>query len=259
MTTIDRRRTRRRGVWGLLSLVVLVLVLLWLLNLLAPSTTESRTFSMGSGTSQLRVEVGSGSVRLTPAHGAALQVHRTVRHGWREPNIEERTDGSRAVIEASCPTFLGGRCSIHYEIAVPDGYAVELSTSSGDVHVSGLRTQSLRTSVSSGRTTLVDVGGPIDIRSSAGAVSATGLRSSRVTAEVSSGNTRLDFFSAPSDVSVSASSGDVTVQLPAVGNPYRVRATSSSGQQRVDVPVDPGSPRSVTVQASSGDIDVQPR
>jgi Putative adhesin len=265
MTTIDRPRpdirprSRRRDGRRVLTVAVLALVLLWLLSLVAPTTTESSSFTVGAGTSSLYVEVDSGSVRLTPAEGETLRVQRTVRHGWREPDVEERTDGSRAVIEATCPTFLSSRCEIHYEISVPDGHAVEVSTSSGNVDVRGLRPQALQISASSGRITVVDVDGPLDIRSSSGAVTATDLRSSRVTTEVSSGNTELDFSTAPTDVTVSASSGDVTLQLPSTGNPYRVRAESNSGQAQVDVPTDPGSARSVSVQVSSGDVDVVPR
>jgi DUF4097 and DUF4098 domain-containing protein YvlB len=182
-----------------------------------------------------------------------------VRSGWRGPDVEERTEGSRAVIEASCPTLLGGRCEVHDGIAVPDGHAVEVSVSSGDLEVSGLRVRSLRTSASSGRTTLAHVDGPVELRAGSRSVSATGPRSDRVATEVSSGSTQLEAPVAPTEVTVSASSGDVTLRLPADGDPYHVRARSSSGEERVDVPTDPGSPRTVTVTVGSGDVEVLPR
>jgi putative adhesin len=259
MTTTDARRSSRLGRPGLLGLAVLAVLALWLLGRLGPTSSETRSVDLGPGTSELHVAVGTGSVRLTPAEGDELRVDRTVRRGWRGPDVEERTDGLRAVVEASCPTLFGGRCEVHYEIAVPDGHAVEVAVDSGDLEVSGLRVRSLRTSASSGRTTLADVDGPIELRASSGSVSATGLRSDRVTAEISSGSTQLEFAAAPTEVTVSASSGDVTLRLPADGDPYHVRARSSSGQQRVDVPTDPGSPRTVTVTVSSGDVEVLPR
>ena len=259
MTTTAPRRSPRLGRPGLLGLALLGVLALWLFGSLGPTTSETRTVDLGPGTSELRVEVGTGSVRLTPAEGDGLRVHRTVRSGWRGPDVEERTDGSRAVVEASCPALFGGRCEVHYEIAVPDGHAVEVAVSSGDLEVSGLRVRSLRTSASSGRTTLADVDGPVDLRSSSGSIDATGLRSDHVGAEISSGSTQLEFSAAPAEVTVSASSGDVTLRLPADGDPYHVRARSSSGQERVDVPTDPGSPRTVTVTVSSGDVEVLPR
>jgi hypothetical protein len=259
VTSTAPRRSRRIGRPGLLGLAVLAVLSLWLLGRLGPTSSETRTVDLGSGTSELHVAVGTGSVRLTPAEGDDLRVHRTVRSGWRGPDTEERTDGSRAVIEASCPGLLGGRCAVHYEIAVPDGHVVEVAVSSGDLEVSGVRVRSLRTSASSGRTTLADVDGPVDLRSSSGSIDATGLRSDRVAAEILSGSTQLEFSAAPAEVTVSASSGDVTLRLPADGDPYHVRARSSSGQERVDVPTDPGSPRTVTVTVSSGDVEVLPR
>jgi hypothetical protein len=57
--------------------------------------------------------------------------------GRREPDIEERIDGSRGGHRGGLPTFLGGRCEIHYVIAVRDGCAVELSTSSDALNVRG--------------------------------------------------------------------------------------------------------------------------
>ena len=268
MTTITdrpspRSRTRRRPRWRsvgpLVTVAVLALLVLWLFDRFGPTSSEQRSFTMGPGTTRLTVEVGTGSVRLTPTDGSEIQVQRTVRSGWREPRIEERTDGSHAVIEASCPGFLGGRCEIRYDIAVPAGHDVELAASTGDLDVRGIEARSLRTTVSTGRTTLVDVDAPLEVRASTGHVSASGLRSTQVTADVSTGSVELDFATAPTDVTVSASSGNVTLQLPQAGNPYRVQVNSNSGGARIDVPTDPRSPRSVAVTASSGDIAVRQR
>jgi hypothetical protein len=255
----DTRRTRRRGVRGLVTLAVLALLMLWLFDRFGPTSSEQRSFTMGPGTTRLTVEVGTGSVRLSPTDGSGIRVQRIVHSGWRDPRIEERTDGSHAVIEASCPGFLGGRCEIRYDIAVPAGHEVELAAGTGDLDVREIEARSLRTTVSTGRTTLVDVDAPLEIRASTGDVSASGLRSSQVTADVSTGSVELDFATAPTDVTVSASSGDVTLQLPQAGNPYRVQASTSSGGERVDVPTDPRSPRSVAVSVNSGDVDIRPR
>ncbi|MGY1616763.1 DUF4097 family beta strand repeat-containing protein [Geodermatophilus sp. SYSU D00691] len=254
-----RRPTRRRDVRLLVTVAVLALLVLWLFARFGPTSSEQRSFTMGPGTTRLTVEVGTGSVRLTPTDGAEIEVQRTVLSGWRDPRIEERTDGSHAVIEASCPGFLGGRCEVRYDIAVPAGHEVELAASTGDLDVREIEARSLRTTVSTGRTTLVDVDAALEIRASTGDVSASGLQSEQVTADVSTGSVELAFATAPTDVTVSASSGNVTLELPQTGSPYRVQASTSSGDERIDVATDPGSPRSVTVTTSSGDIAVRPR
>jgi hypothetical protein len=93
VTTTAPGRSRRLGRPGLLGLALLGVLSLWLLGSLGPTSSETRTVDLGSGTSELHVAVGTGSVRLTPAAGDELRVHRTVRSGWRGPDIEERTDG----------------------------------------------------------------------------------------------------------------------------------------------------------------------
>jgi putative adhesin len=254
-----RHPTRRRNVRLLVTVALLALLVLWLFARFGPTSSEQRSFTMDPGTTRLTVEVGTGWVRLTPSDDSQIQVQRTVRSGWPDPQIEERTDGSHAVIEASCPGLLPGRCEVRYDIAVPAGHDVELEASTGDLDVRGIEARSLRTTVSTGRTTLVDVDAPLEIRASTGDVSASGLRSDQVTADVSTGSVELDFATAPTDVTVSASSGDVTLELPQAGNPYRVQVSTSSGDERIGVPTDLRSPRSVAVTASSGDIAVRPR
>jgi hypothetical protein len=107
------------------------------------------------------------------------------------------SDGSGAAITAHCPTLFARGCDIGYEIAVPRGFAVDLRASSGDLDIRGVTARNLRTEVSSGRTTLVDVAGPVEMRSSSGSITATRLSSADLTADVSSGSTSLDFAAAP--------------------------------------------------------------
>jgi DNA-binding transcriptional LysR family regulator len=256
---IEPRRPRvLRALGVLVGVVLLGTVVGWLADVVYPTTTVERTFSLAPGPSRLSVETTNGVVRLTSTPGRVVQVHRRVTHGWREAAIEERTDESGATLRGTCPSVFARSCAVDYDIAVPDRFTVELRASSGDLDVRGISAERLRTDVSSGRTTLVDVAGSVEVRASSGSVTATRLSSADVTAEVSSGSTSLDFATAPSTVTVSASSGSVTVRLPDDG-PYRVRADSTSGQEQVGVRVDPASSRAVTVNVSSGDVAVLPR
>lgn len=259
MSVIERRRPRvLPALRVLVGLACLVTFAVWLADFLSPSTTVERTFTIAPASSRLTVETTTGAVRLASTQGHAVQVHRRVTHGWREPVIEERSDGSGVTLRGTCPAVFARGCTVEYDIAVPDGFTVDLRASSGDLDIRGIRAQHVRSDVSSGRTTLVDVTGPVELRSSSGSLTATRLHSADVKAEASSGSTSLDFATAPSAVTVSASSGNVTLRLPDDG-PYRVRADSNSGQEQVDVRVDPASPRAVTVNVSSGDVAVLPR
>jgi hypothetical protein len=57
-------------------------------------------------------------------------------------------------------------------------------------------------------------------------------------------------------VRASSSGGKVEVLLPRVDGGYRVDASSSGGDQVVEVPTDPASARRVTVYSSGGDARV---
>jgi DUF4097 and DUF4098 domain-containing protein YvlB len=102
------------------------------------------------------------------------------------------------------------------------------------------------------------VRGPLVLEASSGAVTGERLGTPTVRASSSSGDITLDFATAPSTVDVEASSGAVTVALPAEER-YRVEVDTSSGDQTVSVPVDPAASSSVRVAASSGDVDVRTR
>ena len=259
MSVIERRRPRLlRALGALVAIAFLAIVAVWLADVLSPSTTVERTFTMAPAASRLTIETTTGAVRLTSTHEHAVRVHRSVTHGWREAVIEERSDGSAATLRGTCPAVFARGCTVEYDIAVPDGFTVDVRSGSGDVDIRGIRVQHLRTDVSSARTTLVDVAGPLELRSSSGSLTAMRLNSADVKAEVSSGSTSLDFATAPSAVTVSASSGNVTLRLPNDG-PYRVRAETSSGNKQIGVPDHCTSSRAVTVTANSGSIAVLPR
>jgi Putative adhesin len=258
MSVIERRRPGvLRALRVLLALAFLVTFAVWLGDFLSPSTTAERTFTMTPVSSRLTIETTTGAVRLTSTHEHAVRVHRKAIHGWREPVIEERLDGSAATLRGTCPAVFARGCTVDYDIAVPDGFTVDVRSGSGELDIRGIRVQHLRTDVSSARTSLVDVAGPMELRSSSGSVTAMRLNSADVKAEVSSGSTSLDFATAPSAVTVSASSGNVTLRLP-VDGPYRVRAETSSGTKQIGVPDHCTSPRAVTVTANSGNIAVLP-
>lgn len=240
-----------------------VLLIAWgafaIVSLLAPETTTQRQLELDGSVRRLTVDVGNGDVTLRRVDGDAVQVRRTVQSGWREPRIEERAGSDGVVITADCPNFLTFECNVSYDIGVPDGFAIDLRASSGDLAVRGLSAESLRARVSSGDVELADVAGPIELEANSGSLTGQRLRTAALTAEVSSGEIALDFATPPRSVGVEASSGDVELTVPTGQGPYRVDTETSSGDEHVDVAVDPAAPRTIDARASSGDVSIQPR
>lgn len=88
-----------------------------------------------------------------------------------------------------------------------------------------------------------------------GDINASGLRSTKVGANDGSGDVDLEFSRAPDEVEISDSSGNITVTVPA-GVSYHVVARTSSGNTDVAVDNDPSSPRFINLSDGSGNITV---
>lgn len=225
-----------------------------MLGLVVGETTVREQRILAAERPRLSVELGSGDVALRRGTGPDVVLDRTIRYGLRQPRVEERSDADGVVVKARCPAWSGFFCDVSYEIAVPDGFAVELISSSGDQTVRNLRAGQLNLELSSGEVTLQDVSGPLDVHTSSGSVRAELLRSETVAVEASSGDVELGFAAPPRRVAVQVSSGDVEVGLP--DDRYRVVTDTSSGEERVNIAVDPSADRVVELRTSSGDVNV---
>ncbi len=231
--------------WGVVAII----------SLLSGRTSATDQIVLTPQRSQLQVDVSSGDVTLHRGGGADVVVNRTTWSGLRSPETSEVSDPDGVRIAASCPGPFNWFCGVSYDIAVPDGFTVELVSSSGDQTVRDLTVQSLRVEASSGAVRLADVAGPVQVRTSSGDIAANGMRSDTLTVEASSGDVLLDFVAPPSRVDVEVSSGDVRIRLP--DGVYRVLTETSSGDERVDVPTDPAASRTVDARTSSGDVTIE--
>jgi hypothetical protein len=259
MSTLALSRSRLARVITVVAILALIAVGATLLAKAVPwATTTDETFTMDPGSRVLSVDLGRGDLLLTPSSSNHLEVRRTMRFSGRKPMVEERADASGARITIHCPAVPKPVCAISYQIAVPDSYVVDLHASSGGIDVRALIMERLRIEVSSGSTHLEDLTGPVEITSSSGSITGARLGVAEFTARVASGRTNLDFDIPPQRVNVAASSGAVTIRLPAEGA-YDVEANSGSGTEEIQVPTDPASERRVTVSTSSGKVEVLPR
>lgn len=187
----------------------------------------------------IAVTTGSGDVTVaTGVAGSPVTV--TTRRSW---SFTEAT-GERTLVDgtlrlaARCPGGdLLSRCRVGWTLTVPAGIAVTVTTSVGDVRVSG-------------------VGGPVAVRTGAGDVRLDRLRSDRVRVRTGTGDVTAGFVAAPGSVSVHADAGDVAVRLPAGGTGYRVTGTTGAGDRAVEVPLDSRSSHVVEVRTGTGDVVV---
>jgi DUF4097 and DUF4098 domain-containing protein YvlB len=181
-------------------------------------------------------------------------------------------DGATVRINGNCPYISFGPCRARIVIRVPADTAVEVQSGSGDVTASGLAgpvkletgsgdvnatglTGSSDLNTSSGDVTVRGLRGRTVLRTGSGDINAEDVATRELTADTASGDVQLDFAQAPDIVDASTASGDVDVSLPE-GGTYRVEADPGSGDQHLNVKIDPSATRVVRAQTSSGDVTV---
>ncbi|WP_030491792.1 DUF4097 family beta strand repeat-containing protein [Micromonospora chokoriensis] len=217
----------------------------------------------------VRVSGGSGDVVLRGTGPASeVRIKRVVRYQGGEPdNVRYEIKGSELVLDTDC----GNRCSISYEVTVPEGVTVQGDTGSGDVELSRVGPVQLqvgsgdvRISGASGALAVETRSGNIEVseatagvrlRASSGDITARRL-SGTVDAEASSGNVNVE-LDQPASARVHASSGDVTLLVPE--GSYRVRSNADSGDKTVTVADNPTATLVLDGSASSGNVTISER
>ncbi|MEV4311670.1 DUF4097 family beta strand repeat-containing protein [Actinocrispum sp. NPDC049592] len=250
----------------------------------AASSTFDEDVPVGQPVSTVRIESGSGDVRIHT--GSKANIHRKVYYQGDKPGATTRFEGNTLVL-AEC----GQRnCSIDYELTLPVAAKVIGEAGSGNIEVVGMSEVGVR--AGSGDVTVRNVAGPVTVNTGSGNAELSGLGQSAVV-EVSSGDVRLTdvkgdatiqahsgkvtgtnlggktsvdsssgdvvlSMSAVRNVKATASSGNIKVQVPR-GENYHVSAVTDSGDESVNILNDPAGPNLLDLHASSGDITVDYR
>ncbi|TQN27831.1 putative adhesin [Haloactinospora alba] len=229
------KQPRRRTGWLVAGAVLALVVLaVGVVNVTANlAVSEERTSDSFDGASSVAVDNGTpGRVRVSGTDGDTVTVDRTLSSSpLAQPDETVRADGDTVRADARCEgtLFVFGKCAVDYDIGVPAGTAVEVTTSSGAVEVEGVEGD-VRASASSGTVTVRDVTGDAELTASSGNVRATGV----------SGNLDLE-----------TSSGGINAR-PSGGGAETVRARSSSGS----IDLREVRTENLEVETSSGSADV---
>jgi hypothetical protein len=189
----------------------------------------------------LVVRSGAGGVTLTRAPaGEALVVNAKETEGLFKPTVRSRLGGDGALtLSASCPGQL--ECSVHYELAVPADVAVKVSSGFGDITATGL------TSASS-----------IQLGTTAGDIHATGLDAPSVKLSTGVGGLTAALAAPASSLTATTVAGGMSLTVPKTR--YAVHASSGVGHvSERGLQVDPTAARTIDATSSLGDITIAPR
>jgi hypothetical protein len=201
----------------------------------------------------IRLDVPDGSVVLRPGPADEVRLHATRAWTLREPEVEQRWDGSTLTIRVTDPgpAVDGLAPSVALELRVPATVAVDARTSAGSIDLAQLQGD-LRLETESGSVTVADAGGGLRLHSVSGAIRTTGLRSRTVDVRAESGAVGLEFATPPDRVSASIGSGDLRVVVPP-STGYRVTGAGPNGGVRAAAGLnDPTANRSIDVSLDGG-------
>jgi Toastrack DUF4097 len=202
--------------------------------------------------------VSDGTARLTG----------TVEYSLVRPKFT--VSGNGISLQCRLPT---GNCGLNATLDVPSHTAVDLTTSGGNMQVSGIQdnvtldssggdagisgiggTADVQTG--GGNLTASDLGGVLTFGTSGGDVDGSGLFSRHVTTDSGGGDVTLVFTSVPDSVKVSSSGGDITIVVPPGSTSYAIKSNASGGDFSAQVPTNDAARHSIQVDSGGGDISI---
>ncbi len=148
-----------------------------------------RSYQLSSD-GQIEIANLNGPIELSKASGSAVDVRAEIvvraltetmaRDVLAKGRIEESTTPNRVKVETVVPRGIHGKYQVRYQVSLPPGVAVQVSTTNGALKAMGLDNK-LKASIVNGSIEFAEMAGPIDAALVNGSLSAT---LARVTAPV---------------------------------------------------------------------------
>ena len=225
-----------------LSAFTPILALLGGCSWMGPTATDTvgQLVPVGDARS-VRVEGFNGSITVVGGSDGDTREQVAVRADRRakgsdlataEANLERleiivREEGDRVVVTTDRPD--GFRGGVDFSVVVPDGWAVDATTSNGSIRCEGVRKATAKSS--NGKLTFVAIAEAIDGQTSNGRIEVETESAVSTRLRTSNGSVRFrgGLQSGRNEIRTSNGSIDVTV----VGGPVAVAATTSNGRIRI--------------------------
>ncbi|MGW6914427.1 DUF4097 family beta strand repeat-containing protein [Kitasatospora sp. NPDC054939] len=187
-------------------------------------------YGVSEAVSALVVEGRTGPV-VVKAGGDVQVVEKKTYKGEAPKTTHAVKDGTLTLTYPDCKD-----CGVAYEVTVPAGTKVAVKTGTGDVKLVGLA-------------------GEVAVKTGTGVVEGTDLGSQKAEVTTGTGGINVAFKASPVSVVAKAETGDVQVKVPS-GESYKVDANAATGGEKVDVPRNDGSSRSISARAETGRVTV---
>jgi len=221
---------------------------------------STRTMVFSEPVTQVRVQADTGQVRISAgARGQGSTVTSRAVSAFRTAEHHESVQDGVLQVSTGCRgslALMGDSCSVDFDIVVPPGTAVNVTTSTGDVNVSGTG-EAVNVRSDTGDVHVDKSGGLVRLASNTGDLSAEELTGERVSATTDTGDIELEFDAAPNQVEATSETGDLHVVVPRDGTLYQVQADSSLEEPQLDLPRSSASSRVISLRTDSGTIEAE--
>lgn len=206
--------------------------------LMRDTKTSTSEIELGRA-AQIQVDAGASDVRIVQGDSDVIRVKARITSGLRKTAFQIGRRGDEIKIVSSCQTWLNPGCGVETTLEIPEGFPVEISTTSGDVVASKV------------------VEGVLTIVSASGDIDGSGLQVDELDATTSSGDISASFATQPFAVKASTTSGDIAANLPQGKRSYAVTAATTSGDVSSAIDSDPDGKGFVRATSRSGDISLR--
>ena len=194
----------------------------------------SASYTVSSPVSSLVVNGGVGTITITGSQRSTVSVSEQVAFSHSPPAMTRDLTGNTLTLEYEC-----SNCGVAYDIQVPRGLAVKVTSGTGEIRLSSLS-------------------GSVDASSNVGAITADDLSSAEASFTSGVGTIDATFTAAPVTVHAAASLGSVTIRVPGAV-PYQVNIPAGElGTSAVSVPRSATSHHVIDASSNEGVVMVEP-
>ena len=153
----------------------------------------SSTYAVSAPVSTLVVSSGAGAVTITGSQRSTVAVTEQIQFSARPPALTRTLAGKTLTLGYQCPHE--SLCAASYDILVPHGVAVRVTSGGGEIRLSSLA-------------------GAVTARSGAGLISAAGLTSRTASFTTDLGEINAVFAAAPVTVHATTNLGAINLLVP---------------------------------------------
>jgi hypothetical protein len=196
----------------------------------------AQVYTVAGRVTTLVVKGGSGSIDVTGSSRGTISVSQHASYGKTPPTATHVISGTTLTLSYSCPSEFV--CGVSYDVQVPRGVAVQVSTAAGPV-------------------TLTSLAGPVSAQTSAGLITAISLTSPTATLKSNAGGIDATFSAPPSSVHATTNVGPITLAVPGSAA-YRIDTHAYIGSSTVTVPRSASSRHVISANSDLGSITISP-